>query len=122
MPGGRLERGTEQGAKGPAEGRAKGRTEGRAEGRTGKSAEGRTERRLGVVEALVAVRDQCPNGAARRVAGNALEAIKTRRPGVLREQAWLVWSATQGWRGDRAEAVRRALSEFVEETDRESRS
>ena len=38
-------------------------------------------RSLGVVEALVATRDQCPNGAVRRCAEQALEAIKTRLRG-----------------------------------------
>lgn len=72
------------------------------------------QRTLGVVEALVAVRDQCPNGAARAVAEGALEAVKSRRPGVLREQAYLVFTATRGWRGERADRVRASLKAFLD--------
>jgi len=72
-------------------------------------------RRLGVVEALVAARDQCPNGTVRSCAEAALEAVKTRHEGILREQAWFVLSATQGWRGERAAQVRESLRDFLEE-------
>jgi len=72
-------------------------------------------RSLGVVEALVATRDQCPNGAVRRCAEQALEAIKTRRPGILREQAFFVLTMMRGWRGDRATQVRDSLEAFLAE-------
>jgi len=71
-------------------------------------------RRLGVVEAIVAARDQCPSGRVRSVAERALEAVKTRQPGVLREQAWFVLTAIAGWRGDRAEQVQESLRAFIE--------
>ncbi len=72
------------------------------------------ERPLGVVEALVAVRDQCPSGKMRTLAERALEEIATRRPGVLREQAAIVAAAIHGWRGDRARQVHAALTRFLE--------
>ncbi len=70
-------------------------------------------RQLGVVEALFATRDQCPNGAVRRCAEQALEAIKSREPGVLREQAFFVLTMMRGWRGDRATQVRDSLEAFL---------
>jgi hypothetical protein len=73
-------------------------------------------RRLGVVEAFVAVRDQCPRGPARATARSALEAIQSREPGVLREQAWLVLNSIKGWRGDRAGQVHQSLLAFLEES------
>lgn len=74
------------------------------------------ERTLGVIESFQVVLDQCPSGAVRGVAERAFEAIKTRRgdPGVLREQAFFVLSAIQGWRGERSSQVYRSLSEFIE--------
>jgi len=74
------------------------------------------ERQLGVVEAFVAVRDQCPSGAVRAVAERALEAIKSREPGVLQRQAYLVSIAIQGWRGDRAKQVHDSLERFLAST------
>ena len=74
------------------------------------------ERTLGVIEAMVAARDQCPHAAVRRHAGEALDAVQGGSPEVLREQAFLVLSTLSGWRGARAEAVRRALQTFVEKT------
>jgi hypothetical protein len=71
-------------------------------------------RRLGVVEALVAVRDQCPSAPARALAAQALDAVRAKRAGALREQAYLVFAATQGWRGERADQVRASLKEFLE--------
>ncbi len=71
------------------------------------------ERPLGVIEALTSVRDQCPNAAVRDHAAAALEAIKAGGSGVLREQAFLVFSTISGWRGERADAVRRALQQFL---------
>jgi len=73
------------------------------------------ERKLGVVEAISVVRDQCPSGAVRRVAEQALEDIKSRRSGALREQAFNVLSAIKGWRSDRATLVHVSLKEFLEQ-------
>jgi hypothetical protein len=75
------------------------------------------DRMLGVIEAITAVRDQCPNAAVRGVAERALDAIKARNPGVLREQAFIVLSAMMGWRGDRARQVHRSLSHFLETSE-----
>ncbi len=73
------------------------------------------ERSLGVIEAFVAVRDQCPSGRARAVAEGALEAVKDRRPGVLREQVYFVLSAIGGWRGERASQVHASLKAFLDQ-------
>jgi len=75
------------------------------------------DRTLGVVEAIVSAKDQCPSGAARACAERALEAIKTGGSDVLREQAWFVCNALLGWRGERAEQVRRSLNAFLQESD-----
>ncbi len=75
------------------------------------------KRRLGVVEAMIAARDQCPNAAVRAVAEQALEALKPGQSGSLREQAFLLISAMQGWRGDRASEVHDALKAFLREGD-----
>ena len=72
------------------------------------------ERTLGVVEAIAAARDQCPSGRARVLAENALEVSKGAPSNVLREQAWLVMNALQGWRGERADQVRRSLAAFLQ--------
>ena len=72
------------------------------------------DRTLGVIEAITAARDQCPSGAARACAERALEAIKGGQTEVIREQAWFVCDALQGWRGERAEQVRRSLNLFLE--------
>ena len=80
-----------------------------------------SERKLGVVEAIVAVRDQCPSGAVRTCAERALDEIKLGRPGVLREQAFNVLSAIQGWRSDRAKLVHASLRAFLAEGGHESR-
>jgi hypothetical protein len=72
------------------------------------------DRTLGVVEAFTVVCEQCPSGAVRRVAEQALAAAKQGKPGGLKEQAYFVLTAIQGWRGDRANQVHRSLSEFIE--------
>ena len=72
------------------------------------------ERTLGVVEAITAARDQCPSGSARAVAESALANLAGGEPGSLRRQAWLVMSALQGWRGERADQVRRSLAAFLD--------
>ena len=98
------------------------------------------ERNLGVAEAFIAVRDQCPMGAVRSVAIMALEAARTAGraaassgaptdgaatlrskvgdKSILREQAFLVLTAIQGWRGERARQVHRSLQAFLDSTER----
>lgn len=73
------------------------------------------ERMLGVVEAIVAVRDQCPNSHVREHAIQALENIKSGGAEALREQAFLVFSTLAGWRGPRGMQVRRSLQQFLSE-------
>jgi hypothetical protein len=72
------------------------------------------ERRLGVVESLVAITNQCPSGPVRTVAAQALEAIKANEPGVMREQVYFVLTALQGWRGERARQIHDSLTAFME--------
>jgi hypothetical protein len=74
------------------------------------------ERPLGVIEALTSVQNQCPHAGVREHAARALEAIKAGGPDVLRQQASLVLSTLAGWRGARADAVKRALIQFLDET------
>jgi hypothetical protein len=78
------------------------------------------ERTLGVIEAFIAVRDQCPSGAVRSVATRALEAARSREQGVLQQQAYFVLSAIQGWRGERSSQVHRSLRAFLDATDNPS--
>ncbi len=77
-------------------------------------------RTLGVIEAISAAKAQCPSGSARQCAQRALEAIERGGPDVLREQAWFVCNALLGWRGERAEQVRRSLNEFIEQSETRS--
>jgi len=77
---------------------------------------GTTERTLGVIEAISAVRDQCPNAAVRSYAESALAIIKREGAAALRPQAHLVLSTSAGWRGERADQVRRALQHFLSQT------
>ena len=72
------------------------------------------ERQMGVIEAMTAVVQQCPNGAVRSCAGRALDAIKAGGAGVMREQAFFVLTAIQGWRGERCEQVHRSLQAFLD--------
>ena len=74
------------------------------------------ERALGVIEAILAVRDQCPRAAARSHAAHALEAVKQGGAEALREQVGFVLVTIAGWRGDRALAVHRALQGFLDQT------
>lgn len=74
------------------------------------------ERTLGVVESFTIVCEQCPSGAVRTVAERALETIQGGGPGVLREHAYFVLTAIQGWRGERASQVHRSLMAFLEST------
>ncbi len=74
------------------------------------------ERPLGVIEAIMAVRDQCPRAVARENAAHALEAVKQGGADALREQVSLVLATIAGWRGERALAVHRALQGFLVQT------
>ena len=75
------------------------------------------DRLLGVVEAIVAVRDQCPHAQVREHAIQALENIKAGGAEALQEQAFLVFSTLAGWRGARAMQVRRSLQHFLASAD-----
>ena len=77
-------------------------------------------RQLGVVECLVAITNECPSGPVRSTAANALEAIKERKPGVMREQVYYVLTAIQGWRGERARQVHDSLTAFYQSTSSET--
>ncbi len=72
-----------------------------------------SERPLGVVEAITAVRDQCPNAAVRENAVRALDAIREGGADALRDQAFLVFTTLAGWRGARAHQVRESLQRFL---------
>ncbi len=74
------------------------------------------ERPLGVIEAIMAVRDQCPRAVARENAARALEAVKAGGADAMREQVGLVLTTIAGWRGERALAVHRALHGFLTQT------
>jgi hypothetical protein len=71
------------------------------------------ERTLGVIEALTAVRDQCPHAAVREHAAAALAAIARGGADEVRMQASLVLSTLAGWRGERADQVKRSLLAFL---------
>ena len=71
-------------------------------------------RTLGVIEAITVVTRQCPSGAVRGCAARALESIKAGGADALREQAYLVLTAIQGWRGNRATQVHASLGAFLE--------
>ncbi len=72
------------------------------------------DRLLGVIEAITAVQNQCPHAAVRRHASEALDAIKEGGADALREQSFLVLSTLAGWRGDRADQVKRSLEAYLE--------
>lgn len=71
-------------------------------------------RLLGVSEAILAVREQCPSGAVRAVARGALETIAREGAAALPAQAFLVLSAARGWTGERAALVKRSLQAFLD--------
>lgn len=81
---------------------------------SGQAANQDYDRQMGVVECLVAITNQCPSGPVRSVAAQALEAIKERKPGVMREQIYFVLTALQGWRGARARQIHDSLTAFME--------
>jgi hypothetical protein len=76
--------------------------------------DGDNPRMLGVVECFVAVVNQCPSGAVRRVAENALAVVEREGAAALPAQAFLVLSASAGWRGERAAQVKRSLQSFLD--------
>jgi hypothetical protein len=76
----------------------------------------KADRDLGVIEAITVVTRSCPSGAVVTAAERALDAIKTGGPNALRDQAYFVLMAIQGWRGDRATQVHRSLSRYLEQT------
>ena len=73
------------------------------------------DRDLGVIEAITWVTRSCPNGRVVSMAEGALDAIKAGGSSVMKQQAWIVLSALQGWRGDRAVQVHRSLTRYLEE-------
>ncbi len=72
------------------------------------------DRDLGVIEAITVVTRSCPNGGVTKAAERALEAIKAGGPDTLKEQAFFVLTAIQGWRGERARQVHRSLSRYLD--------
>ena len=80
------------------------------------------ERTLGVIEAIRIVTLQCPHGSVVAAAEQALETIKSDGADVMATQAFLVLSAIQGWRGDRARQVHRSLQAFIDGHERASRN
>jgi len=73
------------------------------------------DRDLGVIEAITIVTRSCPNGGVTGAAKRALEAIKEGGPETLKEQAYFVLTAIQGWRGERARQVHRSLSRYLDQ-------
>lgn len=72
------------------------------------------DRDLGVIEAITIVTHSCPNGRVVDAAKGALQAIKTGGSDSLKQQAYFVLTAIQGWRGDRAHQVHRSLRLYLE--------
>ena len=73
------------------------------------------DRDLGVIEAITHVTRSCPSGVVVTAAKRALEAIGTGGADVMKQQAYFVLSAIQGWRGDRARQVHRSLTNSLAE-------
>ena len=71
-------------------------------------------RDLGVIEAIMVVTRSCPNGGVIKAAERALDAIKAGGPDALKQQAYFVLTAIQGWRGERARQVHRSLSRYLD--------
>ena len=76
------------------------------------------DRDLGVIEAISIVTRSCPSGVVVGAAERALDAIKAGGAETMREQAYFVLMAIQGWRGDRARQVHRSLSHYLESAKR----
>lgn len=73
------------------------------------------DRDLGVIEAITVVTRSCPNGGVTGAAERALDAIRAGGPDTLKEQAYFVLTAMQGWRGERARQVHRSLSRYLDQ-------
>lgn len=73
------------------------------------------DRELGVVEALTSVANQCPHAGIRTHAEAALARLAEDGPDVLPQQAFLVLSTIAGWRGERAQQVKRSLRAFLDQ-------
>jgi hypothetical protein len=71
------------------------------------------DRDLGVIEAITFVTRSCPSGVVVSAAKRALEAIGAGGADVLKQQAYFVLTAIQGWRGDRARQVHRSLTNYL---------
>ncbi len=71
------------------------------------------ERDLGVIEAITYVTRSCPSGVVVAAAERALDSIKQGGPDVIKQQAYFVLTALQGWRGDRARQVHRSLTNYL---------
>ena len=84
--------------------------------------DGNYDRNLGVIEAIMIVTRSCPNGRVVSVAEQALEAIKTGGADVIKNQAYFVLTAMQGWRGERASQVHRSLKRYLDEKTESSSS
>ncbi len=72
-----------------------------------------TPRKLGIIEAFVAVRAQCPNGSVQRVARAGLDAVQKEGADALPLHAFYLLTAVRGWQGDRATQVKATLEEFL---------
>ena len=72
------------------------------------------ERELGVIEAITYVTRSCPSGVVVAAAERALDSIKEGGPDVIKQQAYFVLTALQGWRGDRARQVHRSLAAYLD--------
>jgi len=84
-----------------------------------RGADGDYDRDLGVIEAITIVTRSCPNGGVTGAARRALDAIKSGGPDTLKEQAYFVLTAIQGWRGERALQVHRSLTRYLEPDPKE---
>ena len=73
------------------------------------------DRDLGVIEAITFVTRSCPSGVVVTAAKGALTAIQAGGADVLKQQAYFVLTAIQGWRGDRARQVHRSLRNYLAE-------
>jgi hypothetical protein len=73
------------------------------------------DRDLGVIEAITWVTRSCPSGVVVSLAERALAEIKAGGASAMQQQAYLVLSALQGWRGERARQVHRSLTRYLEQ-------
>lgn len=79
-------------------------------------------RELGVIEAMTSVSTQCPHAGIRTHAEAALRNIAELGAEAIPQQAFLVLSTISGWRGSRAEQVKRSLRNFLKEETQEQSS